>query len=137
MFGAIDHQRPVHCLATLARATAAGQDRDTFIACHSHRGDNVVDGLRDHYADWFNLVDRRIGTVPTSGGSVEQHRTLDVAGQPHGEGRVIRHYRVSNGGAHLGYSIWLGCVRAALAKAAGNRKGCSPAERNDHVELRI
>ena len=92
MFRAIDHQGPVHRLATLARAAATRQDGHALVSRDRHCGDDVVDRFRDDHADRFHLVDRGVRAVAAPTGAVEQHLALYVAGQTHREGGAIWHY---------------------------------------------
>ena len=118
MFGAIDHQRAVDRLPALAGAAAAGQDRDAFIARDRHRGHHVVDRFRHDHADRLHLVDRGVGAVAAAAGAVEQHLALDVAGQTHREGGVVRYNGCREGGAHAGRSPWLEIRSHSIGKGS-------------------
>ncbi len=88
MFGTVDDQGAVDGLATLAGAAAAWQYGHAFLTRDRQCRGDVTDFFRYDDADWFDLIDRRVGGVAAAIGSVEQHRAADFATQPVGQVRI-------------------------------------------------
>ena len=100
----VDHQRGADRLAALRAAGPARQHRHALIAADRDRRADVVPRLRHEHADGHDLVDRRVGRVPSARSRVEQDLAFDGSGEARGEG----HPRIVEDAA--------GCPKAVLAR---------------------
>ena len=83
MLRMVDDQRGPHGLATLRRATTAGEDRHLQVARDIQRNRQIGLGLGYGHAQRLNLINRGVSGIAATRGGIKQHIAAHLARQAH------------------------------------------------------